>query len=170
MFSNSDFAQFSFRMWVEICLLFWVFLQKFSFHNFKRGPSYWKFNNSLLKDIHYVETTKSLLQKHSEEQTNLDQHAKWELCKVRMREHTITYSKPKALKNRNKQKELLTQLTQMEEDLLKCKNPKNLLQQKIQIKTELEIHALAMARGAHTRARGRFIEEGEKNTRYFLGL
>ncbi|WP_419623904.1 endonuclease/exonuclease/phosphatase family protein, partial [Thiolapillus sp.] len=28
-----------------------------SFHNFKRGPSYWKFDNSLLKDIHYVETT-----------------------------------------------------------------------------------------------------------------
>ncbi|WP_419615349.1 endonuclease/exonuclease/phosphatase family protein, partial [Thiolapillus sp.] len=141
-----------------------------SFHNFKRGPSYWKFNNSLLKDIHYVETTKSLLQKHSEEQTNLDPHAKWELCKIRIREHTITYSKQKALKNRNKQKELLAQLTQIEKEIPKCKNPKILLQQKTQIKAELEIHALAMARGAQTRARARFIEEGEKNTRYFLGL
>ena len=27
-----------------------------------------------------------------------------------------------------------------------------------------------MARGAQTRAGARFIEEGEKNTRYFLGL
>ncbi|WP_419623992.1 hypothetical protein, partial [Thiolapillus sp.] len=115
-------------------------------------------------------TTKSLLQKHSEEQTNLDPHAKWELCKIRIREHTITYSKQKALKNRNKQKELLAQLTQIEKEIPKCKNPKILLQQKTQIKAELEIHALAMARGAQTRARARFIEEGEKNTRYFLGL
>ena len=38
------------------------------------------------------------------------------------------------------------------------------------LKTGLEINALATARGTQTRERARFIEAGEKNTRYFLGL
>ena len=37
-------------------------------------------------------------------------------------------------------------------------------------KPELEINTLAIAPGTQTRARARFIEAGEKNTRYFLGL
>ena len=51
-----------------------------------------------------------------------------------------------------------------------AKNPENLLQQKIPIKTELEINALAAARGAQTRARVKFIEKGEQNRTHFLSL
>ena len=51
-----------------------------------------------------------------------------------------------------------------------AKNPENLLQQKITIKTELEINALAAARGAQTRARVKFIEKGEQNRTHFLSL
>ena len=56
------------------------------------------------------------------------------------------YSKQKALKTRNKQKEPLTQLTQIEKELPGCKNPKNLVQQKIWIKIELKINTLAADR------------------------
>ena len=35
---------------------------------------------------------------------------------------------------------------------------------------EMEIYAVQEAKGAQTRARAKFIEEGEKNTRYFLNL
>ena len=51
-----------------------------------------------------------------------------------------------------------------------AKNPENLLQQKIPIKTELETNALAAARGAQTRARVKFVEKGEQNTTHFLSL
>ena len=34
----------------------------FEFHNFKRGPSYWKFNNNLRKDTTFVENTNQLLE------------------------------------------------------------------------------------------------------------
>ena len=47
-----------------------------------------------------------------------------------------------------------------------AKNPENLLQQKIPIKTELETNALAAAPGAQTRAR----VKGEQNTTHFLSL
>ena len=35
---------------------------------------------------------------------------------------------------------------------------------------EMEMYAVQEAKGAQTRARAKFIEEGEKNTRYFLNL
>ena len=35
---------------------------------------------------------------------------------------------------------------------------------------QMEIYAVQEAKGAQTRARAKFIEEGEKNTRYFLNL
>ena len=35
---------------------------------------------------------------------------------------------------------------------------------------EMEIYAVQEAKGTRTRARAKFIEEGEKNTRYFLSL
>ena len=38
------------------------------------------------------------------------------------------------------------------------------------LKTELELHAMATAKGAQTRSRTKFFEDGEKNTSYFLNL
>ena len=35
---------------------------------------------------------------------------------------------------------------------------------------EMEMYAVHEAKGAQTRAQAKFIEEGEKNTRYFLYL
>ena len=40
----------------------------------------------------------------------------------------------------------------------------------MQIKKELELHDIQLAKGAQTRARAKWIEEGEKNTKYFLRL
>ena len=40
----------------------------------------------------------------------------------------------------------------------------------IKLKTEQELNALATAQGAQKRPRVKYIEHGEKNTAYFLGL
>ena len=45
-----------------------------------------------------------------------------------------------------------------------------LLKHRERVKMEMEIYAVQEAKGAQTRARAKFIEEGEKNTRYFLNL
>ena len=92
-----------------------------------------------------------------------------ELSKIRIREHTITYSKQTALKTNKKQK-TKKQKHKLRKKYQNAKNPENLLQQKIPIKTELEINALAAARGAQTRARVKFIEKGEQNRTHFLSL
>ena len=45
-----------------------------------------------------------------------------------------------------------------------------LLKHRERVKMEMEMYAVHEAKGAQTRAQAKFIEEGEKNTRYFLYL
>ena len=40
----------------------------------------------------------------------------------------------------------------------------------LKTKSKLEIFSMSKAQGAQTRSRTKFIEEGERNTRYFLSL
>ena len=49
-------------------------------------------------------------------------------------------------------------------------DPQNseLLKHRERIRMKMEIYAVHEAKGAQTRAQAKFIEEGEKNTRYFF--
>ena len=141
------------------------------FHNFIRGPSYWKFNNSLLKDETYVEKINRFLNEYeSNHMTNLTPHEKWDLCKVKIRDLSTSYAIQKARDKKSKQASLLTRLNEIEKLLGEHRHSPNLEHERMTIKTEIEINALAAAQGAQVRSRTKFIEEGEKNTAYFFAL
>lgn len=146
-------------------------LTTMSFHDYQRGPSYWKFNNSLLKDKAYVSVINNIIEESSRDETKLSPHTKWELCKIRIREQSIAYSKHKRQKQKDNIKIMQTKLQLLENELAAPQaDNERLISEIIRVKTDLEINALAEARGAQIRSRIKFIEEGEKNTRYFLGL
>ena len=67
----------------------------------KRGPSYWKFNDQLLKDSDYVEQTNQYISTLTEAYEGLDHQVVWDLIKIGIREMTISYSKQKAQQNKN---------------------------------------------------------------------
>ncbi|WP_293688688.1 reverse transcriptase domain-containing protein, partial [Thiolapillus sp.] len=142
----------------------------FKFHNFKRGPSYWKFNNNLLKDTTFVENTNQLLEALQNQHQGLTPHAKWEITKIKIKEHSINYATTKAKHKKNRKTEMATRLNELEKQLAKQKDNEGLEKEVIKLKAELEINELAKALGAQTRSRIKFIEEGEKNTAFFLAL
>ena len=145
---------------VETCL---------SFHNFTKGPSYWKFNNSLLRDKSYLDETNNLIEEIKVETQGLDPHSRLEMCKIKIKENTINYSKKKSKRTKNQIRELESNLNDLEKKL-SLNFDETLLKQKSHLKSELEIIATEKANGAHIRARAKYIEKGEKQTNYFLSL
>ena len=73
-----------------------------------RGPGFWKFNSSLLKDDEYAE---KLMFKIPQ---NLEDHGLlWELIKMEIRAFTISYSKQKAKMKKDYEKVLIQEVSRL---------------------------------------------------------
>ena len=140
-----------------------------SFHNFTKGPSYWKFNNSLLTDQVYLEETNEYIEEIKVETLGLEPHSRLEMCKIKIKENTINYCKKKAKSRKNKITDIENNLNKIEVKLSQNVE-ETLIKQKNDLKAELEIIATEKANGAQIRSRTKYIEQGEKQTKYFLNL
>jgi hypothetical protein len=67
----------------------------------KKGPSYWKFNQSLLKDWEYVAMITEKINYCKEIFHDMPAQLKWDICKIQIRECSIAFSKRKACAQRN---------------------------------------------------------------------
>ena len=67
----------------------------------KRGKGFWKFNNSLLTDIDYIQLVKNIITEIKVDQTIENKNTLWEFVKCKIRTETIIYAGKKA-KERNK--------------------------------------------------------------------
>ena len=137
---------------------------KLNIENISKGPGYWKLNNNLLQDKKYQNLVKQCLSKYNNMSatTNKSKQIIWDLCKLEIKEISIKYGIERAKTKRDKIKSLETELLKCEEDnnINKAKNVEN----------ELETLYNEKAKGAQIRSRMKWIEEGEKNTKYFLNL
>ena len=135
-----------------------------------RGPSYWKFNENLLHDKTFIEQMNAFLEEYQGEDNLLEDQLKWDMCKVKIKELCIQYSKYKNNKQKSTLHELHEKLNKLEGDIASNPKDRHLMQQKDAVKTELEIYEQNIAKGAQIRSKVKFIEDGEKNTKYFLNL
>lgn len=143
---------------------------KFMLTNIKRGPSYWKCNDSLLTDQLYLDTINEAIETFKSESTDLEPRLRWDLCKVKIRECSITYSIERKRKNTNKKFILENKLNEIDKHLSRDPNNQDKIKEKACVKTELELFSILEAKSAQIRSRVKFIEEGEKNTKYFLSI
>ena len=65
------------------------------FSSSSKGPGRWKMNTSILKDKAYIENIKPLIQKTKNDYKMVSKQLIWEMCKVRIKEFTISYCKQK---------------------------------------------------------------------------
>ena len=86
------------------------------------------------------------------------------------RNKTIEYCKVKNYNQKKKQIDLEYRLNQLNEFLINHPNDETTSKQILKIKNELEIFEMYKTNGAIVRSRLRQIEEGEKNSKYFLNL
>ena len=139
-------------------------------HDQKRGPGYWKVNNALLRDKLFVDKINLLIDNFLNDNHETNADIKWELLKLKLKSETIQYSKSKAAKNRSNK--ALWQAEFDRFDSLLAKDPENveLLKNREDTRFKLELLEREEASSAQTRSKIKWIEEGEKNTKYFLNL
>ena len=139
-----------------------------------RGQGFWKFNNCLLEDKEY--TTKILeLYPQLREKYNYvnDQQLFWELIKMEIRSTTISFSKGKAQVIRKHEVEIKQQLDELDKIICNSQNLDNIdgiLKQYDDLKKELQHHYNNKGKSAIFRSKCRWVEKGEKATKYFFNL
>lgn len=143
----------------------------FSFHthSVKRGPGFWKINNSLMNDPNYVEIINDLILKELDNNVSINPSVRWELLKYKIRAATVKYSKLLAKQKRAKENELVNRIAELEQMLYVNESPntRSLLKE---AQNDLLLHYNYKLQGTIIRSRARWVEEGEKNTKYFLNL
>lgn len=141
----------------------------FKITNEPKGPGFWKFNTSLLKDHEYNELICNIISNESETYVNVNSALKWELIKQSIRSASMNFSKQTAKKRRQKESVLLKKITTLEKHYYISHSP-ILFQELKQARNELDLIYDFKLHGIIIRSRARWVEQGEKNTAYFLNL
>ena len=128
------------------------------------GPSFWKFNNSLLDDEVYLKLiTDRIPFWLTEISYNQDVRVQWDWIKYNIRKETIQCSKVKAKKRRERMIMIENKLKLAEEKVAEIPtiaNQNELENLKIEYEKEYEY----ITSGAITRSRTAWYEKGEKNS------
>ena len=140
------------------------------FATFKRGPSNYKMNKELLKDIDFVNMIKLEIQKTTALGQVLNPCLLWECIKAQIRSVSKVYSKGIARCKAGKKHQLLNELNTLETQLSNGPTSRHLEEQIMKTKSALEIFTLNETRGAQIRAGIKFAELGEKCNKFFLNL
>ena len=149
-----------------------------------KSNTFWKFNNSLLKDPKYVKLVKKIIEdvkkqyvvpnqtidrqvndiNDSEILFTISDQLFLEMLLLEIRGKTISYSSFLQKQKNNKEKELIEEIS-----MLEAQNEINntILQEK---KTELQEIRKKKLEGSLVRSRAKWIDQGEKTSRYFCNL
>ena len=92
------------------------------------------------------------------------------MCKVDIGNFCIECGKYQACQKHNETKQLFSRIKDYEKELAKNPDNKETNQNLTQVKQKLEILQLDKAKGAQIRSRVKWVEEGERNTKYFCNL
>ena len=143
---------------------------KLDFTTFKRGPSTYKMNVNILNDLEFINYIKCEILNAYSLKNDLNPHDFWEYIKIIIRSSSISYSKNKAHNRKNRKGFLQDRLHDLEMEL--SSNPSNTIieTEVLKLKHELELITINDTRGAIIRSRQKWVEEGEKCNKFFLGL
>ena len=153
--------------------------------SFKAGKSYWKFNNSLLKDAEYVQQTKLLIQRiktqYATEPQNrdgpvneinnanivfsIDDKLFLETLLMEIRGQTISFATFKKRQECAKEAKLIQELESLQQS-------SNMDDQTLLVLKQQELLEIRKKRleGSLVRSRAKWVLEGEKPSKYFCNL
>ena len=153
---------------------------------FKRDRTFWKFNNSLLKDKEYLMTIKNVIETTKKQYANIvyspdkintigadeiqftvSDQLFFETLLMEIRGKTISYASYKKKKEIEEEKSLKDRLTNLETDTAISQE---VVEEIDTIKNKLEQLRNKKIEGITVRSRVNWIHEGEKPTRYFCNL
>ena len=135
---------------------------------FKKGKSYWKFNSLLLKDNNYTTGLKKMIAEKKVEYADLNNQIKWELIKYEIRKFTMMYSK-KVAREKRRLLEKNEKITIEFESKPRDEHSISEVEYN-RAKQGIELYHMEKAKGYILRSKCEIYEEGEKSTKFFLGL
>ena len=135
-----------------------------------RGPSYWKFNSSLVNDKIYVENLSNELTQYTNETNQMtNPRAQWDFLKLKIKVFSRKYSIEKAKAWKARCHVLENKLRQLEVELTADQN--NVSIEKYEnVKAKLDQFYNYITEGSILRAKCDWYEHGEKSSKYFLNL
>ena len=136
----------------------------------KRGPGFFKFNNSLLEDKNFVEELKENIEKYKEKYGYLDDKILyWEMIKMEIRSFTLFFSKRRSKQRRNEEELLQSELCNLQRKVGEDPSEEN-VSEFHNVKFKLNQLSLLRTRGTIARSKARWCEYGERNSKYFYRL
>ena len=137
----------------------------------KRGKGYWKLNSSVLDEKPYDLCISNLIEETVHEYQNiLSPTQLWEFLKKRIKEESILYCIKRSKCKQSVIKNLERDMDELDEKLGVNNNDISLIEKRKNIKQQLDAKYTENARGAQIRARAKWVEEGERSSKYFLNL
>ena len=147
-----------------------IVLQVNSVEKQPTGPSYWKFNSSLLEDPEYINLINDNVPSWLVEFNDvLDKGLLWDLIKYKIRQVSMKYSKTKARERRSRLCEIENKLKECQEIFDSTPTENNAVQLET-IKSEYNSLYDYIIQGNVIHSRANWYEHGEKNNKYFLNL
>ena len=138
------------------------------FSSFERGPSFYKFNKSLLQETALKNEISAEINRIK--CLDMDPHLRWEYIKASIRDLGRMYGKKIAYEKRKTKTLLSSKINNIQCHLSTYPNDKEAVDIYHELKEKLEIFAVQEAEGARIRSGQKWAQEGEKCTRYFLSL
>ena len=139
--------------------------------NKKRGPGFWKFNTTLLKDETYVTALKINIPTFKEKYKEIhDLGLKWNLIKMEIRGFTRQYSKRKAKKCRDEEKSLHRKVKDLQAKVENNPHDNNTKLELNLARTRLKKIMVLKTKGTILRSKARWHEQGERNAKHFYNL
>ena len=136
----------------------------------KRGPSHWKFNNSLVLDKDFVTAMKNKIPEfYQESEESGDDVVRWEFLKYKMRQFSMTYSNEKAFERKSTRLTLEKKVNELE-IRIRSNSDEALLDQYNKSKNELENLYNYITERIRLRSKVNWYEYGERSSKYFLSL
>ena len=150
---------------------------KVALHSNQRGTGFWKLNSSFLSDINYVNQIRRAIQEVLTEYENDDDvnpALLWEMIKLKVREQSFKFAADKKAKLNRKEEEIERRINALqnliESNHIGEQEKQDAFIEQEEKKTELERIIEYRTKGAILRARCRWDNEGEKNTKFFLNF
>lgn len=135
----------------------------------KRGPGYFKLNNSILFDTQLKQKIKNSIKETIEINREANPNTLWEVIKGNVRNETILFTSHKQKQEKKEEKELSKEIDELEKiySHTVTEELKNRLNMK---KLKLEDIIKRKTLGNITRAKAEWVEGAEKNTKFFANL
>ena len=132
-----------------------------------RGPGYWKLNTEYLEQDQYVTGIHKVVENvlAEFECTNISRRIIWDILKLKVKEFSIRYCKLKACEKRCRIREVERRLKMLRNEL-----SHTVCEERRILEEELDLLYTNKAKGAQVRSRAEWVEQGEKNNKFFLQL